>query len=103
MAYADLTGRLRHLAMAAHEAYYLDRWDDVEVAARGLEQSARFLNKALAVPPEQSADLGHRSEVLAKDAAELRAAAQARPPDAGRINAVLQRIHNLVRDLRPRS
>src|SRR5262245_64550681 len=101
MPYADLVFRLRQLAMSAHEAFYLDRWDEVETTARALEQSARFLTKALAVPPERTADLGHRSEALAGDAGQLRDAAKARPADVVRINTVLQRIHLQARALRP--
>ena len=49
MPYVDLVSRLRQLAMSAHEAFYLDRWDEVETTARALQQSARFLTKALSV------------------------------------------------------
>ena len=101
MPYADLVSRLRQLAMSAHEAFYLDRWDEVETTARALQQSARFLTKALSVPPERVADLGQKSETLATDAGQLRDAAKARPPDVTNINAILQRIHLQVRALRP--
>ena len=101
MPYADLVQRLRQLAMSAHEAFYLDRWDEVETTARALQQSARFLTKALQVPPERVADLGQRSEKLATDAGQLRDAAKARPAVVANINAILQRIHLQVRALRP--
>jgi hypothetical protein len=101
MPYADLVTRLRQLAMSAHEAFYLDRWDEVETTARALQQSARFLTKALAVPPERVADLGQRSEALAADAGQLRDAARGRPADVANINSILQRIHLQVRALRP--
>jgi len=101
MPYADLVTRLRQLAMSAHEAFYLDRWDEVETTARALQQSARFLTKALSVPPERVADLGQRSETLATDAGKLRDEAKGRPPDVASINSILQRIHLQVRALRP--
>ena len=101
MPYVDLVSRLRQLAMSAHEAFYLDRWDEVETTARALQQSARFLTKALSVPRERVADLGQRSEALAADAGQLRDAAKARPADVANINAILQRIHLQVRALRP--
>jgi hypothetical protein len=101
MPFADLVVRLRQLAMSAHEAFYLDRWDEVETTARALEQSARFLAKSLAVPPERTTDLGRRSEALAGEAFQLREAAKARPADVNRINSTLQRIHLQVRELRP--
>ena len=87
--------------MSAHEAFYLDRWDEVETTARALEQSARFLTKALAVPPDRAADVGRRSEALVLESNRLRAAAQARPADVEQINSALQRIHLQVRALRP--
>jgi hypothetical protein len=84
--------------MAANEAFYVDRWPDVEDAARGLEQSARFLKQATAVPIERKSDLGLRSDQLAGDAHQLRDAAKAR--DVDRTNTILQRIHLQIRELR---
>jgi hypothetical protein len=101
MPYAELVARLRQLAMSAHEAFYLDRWDEVETTARALQQSARFLTKALSVPPERVSDLAQRSEALAMDAGQLRDAAKGRPADVANINSILQRIHLQVRALRP--
>jgi hypothetical protein len=96
--YSDVLGRARLQAMAANEAFYVDRWPDVEDAARGLEQSARFLKQATAVPIERKSDLGTRSDRLAGDAHQLRDAAKAR--DVDRTNTTLQRIHLQIRDLR---
>ena len=41
--YRELLSRARLQAMTANEAFYVGRWPDVEDAARGLEQTARFL------------------------------------------------------------
>jgi hypothetical protein len=85
-------------AMTANEAFYVDRWPDVEDAARGLEQTARFLKRATEVPASRQADLSLRADTLAKDAGQLREAAKAR--DVERVNTTLQRIHTEIRNLR---
>jgi hypothetical protein len=98
MPYTDLVSRARLQAMAANEAFYVDRWPDVEDAARGLEQSARFLKQATLVPAERRSDLSLRTDRLAADARQLRDAAKAR--DVERTNSTLQRIHLQIRELR---
>jgi hypothetical protein len=96
--FTDLVSRSRLQAMTANEAFYVDNWADLETAARGLEQSARFLKRATAVPVERQSDLSLRADRLATDATQLREAAKAH--DAGRVNTILQRIHSQVRELR---
>jgi hypothetical protein len=98
MPFSDLVGRARLQAMTAHEAFYVDNWADVEEAARGLEQTSRFLKRATAVPANLQASLSLRADNLGKDAAQLREAAKARNVD--RINATLQRLHMQIRELR---
>ena len=84
--------------MTAHEAFYVDNWAEVEDAARGLEQTSRFLKRATVVPANLQASLSLRADNLGKDAAQLREAAKARNVD--RINATLQRLHMQIRELR---
>jgi hypothetical protein len=96
--FADVAARARQQAMNALEAYYVDHWAEVEDAAKGLEQSARFLQKAINVPADRKADLGTRSESLADAAKQLRDAARDHASD--KVNAVLQRINTQVRELR---
>jgi hypothetical protein len=96
--YRELLSRARLQAMTANEAFYVDRWPDVEDAARGLEQTARFLKRATEVPASRQADLSLRADTLAKDAGQLREAAKAR--DVERVNTTLQRIHTEIRNLR---
>jgi hypothetical protein len=96
--FTDLTLRARQQAMTALEAYYIDRWAEVEDAAKGLEQTARFLRKATDVPQGRKSDIGVRSESLADAAKQLRDAARDRASD--KVNAVLQRINSQVRELR---
>jgi hypothetical protein len=84
--------------MTALEAYYVDRWAEVEDAARGLEQTARFLRRATEVPPTRQGDLSLRTDTLADAAKQLRDAAKAKAGE--QVNAVLQRINSQVRELR---
>ena len=52
--FGDLVTRARQQAMTALEAYYVDRWPEVEEAARGLEQTARFLRRSSGVPSNRT-------------------------------------------------
>ena len=96
--FVDLVSRARNQAMTALEAYYVDHWPEVEDAARGLEQTARFLRRATSVPATRQADLSVRADALADAAKQLRQGAQSRSVD--QVNAVLQRINAQVRELR---
>ncbi len=96
--FVDLVSRARLQAMTALEAYYVDRWAEVEDSARGLEQTARFLRRATDVPPYRQGDLSPRADALAESARQLREAAKARASE--QVNAVLQRINSAVRELR---
>jgi hypothetical protein len=96
--FADLVTRARQQAMTALEAYYVDRWPDVEEQARGLEQTARFLRKATDVPANRQSDLSLRADSLAEQAKQLGDAAKKRTSE--QVNAVLQRINAQVRELR---
>jgi hypothetical protein len=96
--FADLAGRARQQAMSALEMYYIDRWPEVEEAARGLEQTARFLRKATDVPPARQGDLSLRADTLADAARQLREAAKSHAGE--QVNSVLQRINAQVRELR---
>jgi hypothetical protein len=96
--FTDLVSRARLQAMTALEAYYVDRWAEVEDAARGLDQTARFLRRATDVPTYRQGDLGVRAEALAEASKQLREAAKARASE--QVNTVLQRINAAVRELR---
>ena len=76
----------------------MDRWPEVEDAARGLEQTARFLRRATAVPPARQGDLSLRADTLADAAKQLQQAAKAHAGE--QVNTVLQRINAQVRELR---
>jgi hypothetical protein len=98
MPFADLLSRARLQAMAANEAFYVDNWLVLDESARGIEQTARFLKKAKDVPAARMPDLESRCDLLAREAAQLRNAAQKH--DVDQSNAILQRIHFQVRELR---
>jgi hypothetical protein len=99
--YGELIQRVRSQATAATEAFYTDKWADLEEAAKGVEQASRFLPKATEVPARHQADLAKLAEDLGKEAEQLRDAAKAK--DDKRTNEVLQRLHLKVRALRPES
>ena len=96
--YAELLTRARMQASAANEAFYVNRWSDLQDAAQGLEQTARFLSKATEVPAPQKEKLPDRSASLGKEAGALRQAAQAQ--DVTKTNEALQRVNLQVRELR---
>ena len=86
-------------ASAAVEAFYIDKWDELEDAARALEQSGRFLAKATDVPAKRKDNLADQSAELVKTASRLREAAKGK--DVQQANELLQRINLKVRELRP--
>jgi hypothetical protein len=96
--YAQLLTRARQQATAATEAFYVNRWADLEEDAKGLEQTARFLKKATDVPVAHASTIGNDAEALRTDAAKLRE--NARSQNASQINEIMQRINLKVRELR---
>src|SRR5437870_2534378 len=97
--YQEILGRARIQATVALESFYVDNWNDLEEAAQGLEQTARFLPKASEPPARHKDKLADEAKLLAKDAFRLRVAAQAK--NATDANEALQRIHLKIRSLRP--
>src|SRR5262249_56681651 len=91
--------RRRLQAGSATEAFYVDRWNDLEDSARALKESAGMLAKASEVPAKHKDKLAASAAELAKDADQLREAAKAQ--DVKKTNEILQRIHLKVRELRP--
>jgi hypothetical protein len=96
--YAELLTRARSQATLANEAFYVNKWVELEDAAKGLEQTARFLAKADDVPAKHKDTLPEASGDLAKLAAQLREAAGAK--DVKKVTAALQRVHLKIRELR---
>jgi hypothetical protein len=96
--YAELLTRARAQSMIATEAFYVNKWPDVEDAARGLEQTAHYLAKAEDVPAKQKDQLNAVTTSLSKDAVKLREAAKVQDEKAA--NETLQRLHLTVREMR---
>ncbi|HEY7314203.1 MAG TPA: hypothetical protein VH643_32930 [Gemmataceae bacterium] len=75
--YPELLTRVRAQASAANEAFYVNRWTDLEDLAKGIEQTARFLAKAQEVPAKNKDILKEVTDDLGKNARKLKAAAAA--------------------------
>jgi hypothetical protein len=97
--YAELVTRARAQAAAANEAFYVDSWDDLENAAKGLEQTAHVLTNAAGVPAKHKDILAVEAGDLGREAAALRSSAKAKETTAA--TTALQRIHLKIRELRP--
>jgi len=95
--YGELIKRCRKQIEAANEAFYDNHWVVLDEAARGLEQTARFLVNAADIPAGQKKDLGTLSDRLAKEAAKLREVALSRDP--GQINSAMQKLQLTIREL----
>lgn len=96
--YAELLTRARTQASQANDAFYVDRWNDLEDTAKGLEQTARYLARSDDVPAKHKDTLAVAAADLGKLATSLREAASAR--DVKKATEVLQRINLKVRELR---
>jgi hypothetical protein len=96
--YAELLTRARFQATNATEAFYLNKWGDLEESAKGLIQTARFLEKATDVPAKHKDTLPVVAGDLRKEAANLQEAAKAQ--DVKKSGDILQRIHLKIRELR---
>lgn len=98
MPYGRLLERARAQAKQATEAFYVDGWDDLADAARGLEQTAQYLIRAEDVPPRHKVTLATMSGDLGKSARALREAAERK--DVKLTTEVLTRIQVQVREMR---
>ncbi|HEY7327167.1 MAG TPA: hypothetical protein VH592_05995 [Gemmataceae bacterium] len=96
--YAELLTRVRAQANKANEAFYLDRWDELEDMAKGIEQTSRFLSKAEEVPEKNKRILKDVTIDLSKSAQRLREAAVTH--NVKDSTESLQQIIAKIRDLR---
>src|SRR5947209_377920 len=96
--YAELLTRARAQAANATEAFYVNRWNDLEEAAHGLETTARYFPRAEDVPATNRDSLGVVSADLGKEAVSLREAAKAQ--DVKKTNEVLRVVNLKIRELR---
>jgi hypothetical protein len=97
--YDEILSRARAQSFAALEAFYTDNWAELAEAARGLEQSARFLPKTVEPPANIVGKLVNESVNLRKEALRLVDAANVKNVNAA--NETLQRINLKIRQLRP--
>jgi hypothetical protein len=97
-AYVDLVTRARTQASAANDAFYVNKWNDLEDAAKALEQTSRFLPKATAIPVRHKDTLAVEAGDLGKESAKLRDAAKSQ--DDRKANDAIQHVNLLVRQLR---
>lgn len=97
--YAELLTRARLQSTSANEAFYVNNWGELEEAARGLAQTARFLPKSIEVPESRKESLAADARSLAEDADKLREAAKSK--DDKLVNELMQRVNLKVRQLRP--
>ena len=96
--YPELLTRARAQATAANEAFYINRWADLEDLAKGLEQTARFLAKAEEVPASKKDILKEVTADMAKNASKLKEAAAAQ--NVKDATEAMQQINLKVRELR---
>lgn len=98
MPYGRLLERARAQARQATEASFVDAWSDLEETARGLEQTALYLDKAEDVPAKHTTRLATMSNDLGKLARSLSEAAKAK--DATKTTEVLTNVNRAVREMR---
>jgi hypothetical protein len=96
--YAELLTRARGQALYATEAAQLNHWPDLEDAARALEQTSRFIEKAGDVPANRKDLLPRVSSQMAQESRKLIEAAKAKQEKE--TDKSLETIHRLVRELR---
>jgi hypothetical protein len=96
--YPELLTRARAQATNATAAFYVNKWDELEDSARGLEQTARFLAKAQEVPVKHKDTLAVMSNDLGKEAVKLREAAKTK--NVKDATQCLQQLNLKIRELR---
>jgi len=96
--YGQLLERARSQTARANEAFFIDNWQGVEEAARGLEQTAQYLAKAEDVPSKHKDTLVTQAGDLGKLAKALRESAAVK--DEKKINEVFPKLQVKVREMR---
>ena len=96
--YGELLSRLHGQTNAAMDAFMVDAWVELDQAATGMTQTARFLAKTSDAPEHLKADMIAKCSNLQKDAVRLAEAAKDKNVD--RATQALQRITLQVRLLK---
>ena len=99
--YSEFLPRMRVLAWRATEAFYRDRWDELEEAAQNLEKAVRVLKQSKNVPVRVQTVLSTRCDTLIAECGHLKSAAHDKAAEPA--SDYLQKIHVLIRELRSES
>ena len=99
LSYFELLNRARSQSGAALDAFYVDAWPDLELAAQRLEESAKLLPRSTQVPEAFKTKLSVEADLLRQDATKLGEAARAK--NATQVNEAMQRINHRIRQMRP--
>lgn len=97
--YTEMINRARVQFSIALDAFYLDSWKELEEAAQGLEQTARFLPKTSEPPPHLKEDVILKSKDMRNEALKL--AEGARTKSIDRCSDALKNLNLQIRALRP--
>jgi hypothetical protein len=98
--YGELLARLHSQANAAMDAFFVDAWVELEEAAKGIDQTCRFLAKAEDPPEHLKSSMIQNCSNLQKEAARLAEAARKKNADAA--TQSLTQITAQIRQLKAR-
>lgn len=96
--YGELLSRLHSQANAAMDAFFVDAWTDLDEAAQGIDQTARFLAKTNDPPENLKTTVVQACGNLQKEATRLSEAAKKKSAEAA--TEPLQRITLQIRQLK---
>jgi hypothetical protein len=99
--YGELLSRLQAQGGAALDAFFVDAWIELDEAAAGIDQTARFLAKTTDAPEHLKTTLPQKCGNLQKEAARLAEAAQKKSADSA--TEALQRITLQIRQLKAKN
>jgi hypothetical protein len=97
--YADVLARARAQAAAANEAFYADKWVDLEEAAKALEETVKLLRGASDPPAKIKDKLDVDADDLSKEVKRLKEAAQTK--NDKQATRSIQQIQLKVHDMQP--
>jgi hypothetical protein len=96
--FSELLTRMKSQASVATDCYYTNDWDNLQIAAKSMAQTASYLGKATEVPVSSQASISKISPEMEMESDQLLQAAKNRDEKA--VNVSLQKIHSLIRRLR---
>lgn len=96
--YSELLTRMKSQASVATDCYYINDWDNLQIAAKSMGQTASYIGRATEIPTSSQATVSKTSPELEVEAEQLLQAAKNRDEKA--VNVSLQKIHSHIRLLR---